>query len=98
MTWYRPARPFEATRLLLDVGATRADLYVTHMLSSIEDTTALCAAGISRIVSTDSVHHPTNAVRLAQLHPVAAGMRHRCIARGNVLNSPIAPSVPIAQS
>ena len=57
----------KATRLLLDAGATRADLYVTHMLSSIEDTTALYAAGIARIVSTDSVRHPTNVVQLAPL-------------------------------
>ena len=57
----------QAIRLLLDARATRTDLYVTHMLSSIEDTTALCATGIARIVSTDSVRHPTNVVRLAPL-------------------------------
>ena len=57
----------KACHLLLDAGATRADLYVTHMLSSVEDTTALYAAGITRIVSTDSVLHPTNRVRLAPL-------------------------------
>jgi ribose-phosphate pyrophosphokinase len=57
----------KATRLPLDAGATRADLYVTHMLSSEEDTMALRGAGISRIVSTDSVCHPTNVVRLAPL-------------------------------
>lgn len=57
----------KATRLLLDAGATRADLYVTHMLSSIEDTAALYDAGTTRIVSTDSVRHPTNVVQLAPL-------------------------------
>ncbi|WP_442579251.1 ribose-phosphate diphosphokinase [Mesorhizobium sp. ASY16-5R] len=57
----------KATRLLLDAGAVRADLYVTHMLSSDEDTAALRASGIVRIVSTDSVPHPTNVVRLASL-------------------------------
>lgn len=57
----------KACRLLLDAGAARADLYVTHMLSSVEDTAALCAAGIAWIVSTDSVRHPTNVVRLAPL-------------------------------
>ena len=56
-----------ACRLLLDAGATRADLYVTHMLSSVDDTRALYAAGIARIVSTDSVRHPTNVVQLAPL-------------------------------
>jgi len=63
----------KATRLLLNAGATHAVLYVTHMLSSIEDTTALRAAGIARIVSTDSVRHPTNVVRLAPL--LASAMR-----------------------
>jgi ribose-phosphate pyrophosphokinase len=57
----------KACRLLLDAGAARADLYVTHMLSSKEDTMALHAAGIARIVSTDSVRHPTNVVQLAPL-------------------------------
>jgi ribose-phosphate pyrophosphokinase len=57
----------KACRLLLDAGAARTDLYVTHMLSSVEDTTAVYAAGIARIVSTDSVRHPTNVVQLAPL-------------------------------
>ncbi len=57
----------KAARLLLEAGAARAELYVTHMLATDEDTTALRDAGIARIVSTDSVFHPTNAVRLAPL-------------------------------
>ena len=57
----------KATQLLFDAGATRVDLYVTHMLSSPEDTTGLYAAGIGRIVSTDSVRHPTNVVELASI-------------------------------
>lgn len=56
-----------ATRQLLGAGARRVELYVTHMLSSTEDTAALIAAGVARIVSTDGVRHPTNAVRLAPL-------------------------------
>lgn len=56
-----------ATRDLLDAGADRVELFATHMLSSETDTAALYAAGVSRIVSTDSVRHATNEIHLAPL-------------------------------
>lgn len=56
-----------AASRLLDAGADRVDLFATHMLSSETDTSALYAAGVSRIVSTDSVRHITNGIHLAPL-------------------------------
>lgn len=56
-----------ATSLLLGAGADQVELFATHMLSSGTDTAALYAAGVSRIVSTDSVRHATNEIHLAQL-------------------------------
>lgn len=56
-----------ATSHLLDAGAKRVELFATHMLSSAKDTEALYAAGVSRIVSTDSVPHATNGIHLAPL-------------------------------
>lgn len=56
-----------ATSLLLGAGADRVELFVTHMLSSETDTAALYAAGVSRIVSTDSLRHATNEIPLAPL-------------------------------
>ena len=56
-----------ATRHLLDAGADRVELFATHMLSSGTDTAALHTAGVSRIVSTDSVRHATNKIHLAPL-------------------------------
>lgn len=56
-----------ATRHLLDAGADRVELFATHMLSSETDTAALYTAGVSRIVSTDSVRHATNKIHLAPL-------------------------------
>jgi ribose-phosphate pyrophosphokinase len=56
-----------ATRHLLDAGADRVELFATHMLSSETDTAALYTAGVSRIVSTDSVRHATNKIHLASL-------------------------------
>ena len=54
-------------RQLLEPGADRIELCVTHLLASAEDTARMYAAGVSRIVSTDSVEHSTNAVLLAPL-------------------------------
>jgi ribose-phosphate pyrophosphokinase len=56
-----------ATCHLLGAGADRVELFATHMLSSGTDTAALYAAGVSRIVSTDSVRHVTNEIHLAPL-------------------------------
>lgn len=63
-----------ATRQLLDAGADRVELFATHMLSSEADTAALYAAGVSRIVSTDSVPHATNVIHLAPLLADALNM------------------------
>lgn len=57
----------KVAHLLLDAGASSISLYATHMLSSTKDTRALNDAGIFRVVSTDSVKHPTNLIPLAPL-------------------------------
>jgi ribose-phosphate pyrophosphokinase len=55
----------EATRHLLGAGAARVDIAVAHALFAPGAERALRDAGASRIVSTDSVAHPTNAAPLA---------------------------------
>jgi ribose-phosphate pyrophosphokinase len=48
-------------------GAARVELAVAHALFSPRTAWRLRWAGVSRIISTDSVAHPTNAVSLAPL-------------------------------
>jgi ribose-phosphate pyrophosphokinase len=48
-------------------GAAQIDLAVTHALFGVQVERRLRAAGVGRIVSTDSVSHPSNAAPLAPL-------------------------------
>lgn len=55
------------TRLLLQAGAQRVDALVTHALFVGDAIEVLRSAGIQRILSSDSIPHPSNAVALAPL-------------------------------
>ena len=57
----------EAARTLTKAGAARVDVAATHALFSEDASRALRAAGVRSIWTTDSVRHPTNAIRLAPL-------------------------------
>lgn len=57
----------EAARTLTKAGAARVDVAATHALFSEDAGRALQAAGVGSIWTTDSVRHPTNAIRLAGL-------------------------------
>ena len=57
----------EAARALRKAGTSRVDVAATHALFSQEACRALQAAGVRRIWTTDSVRHPTNAIRLGGL-------------------------------
>lgn len=57
----------QAARLLRAAGAVTVDVYATHVLSTEADLAAMRAAGVGRVVSTDSVAHASNAVPLADL-------------------------------
>lgn len=65
----------EATRVLLAAGAARVDIAATHALFADGAELVLRAAGAGAIWTTDSVPHPTNAVRLAPL--LATAFRRR---------------------
>ena len=56
-----------AAASLYAAGAAGVDVAVVHPLFSAEIQSRLRAAGIGRILSTDSIPHPTNAARLAPL-------------------------------
>jgi ribose-phosphate pyrophosphokinase len=56
-----------AVRMLAKAGAVRVDVAATHALFSEDAAGALRAAGVGSIWTTDTVRHPTNAVRLAGL-------------------------------
>lgn len=56
-----------AARKLRDLGAASIDVAVVHALFDAACETRLRAAGVRRIVSTDSCPHPTNAAPLAAL-------------------------------
>jgi ribose-phosphate pyrophosphokinase len=56
-----------AAALLRAAGAHSVDIHATHVLSTEGDLAAMHAAGIGRIVSTDSVAHASNAIPLAGL-------------------------------
>ena len=52
---------------LIEAGALRVEVVVVHALCGAEDLAEIRAAGVSRLRSTDSVVHSTNAVSLAPL-------------------------------
>lgn len=56
-----------ATRQLLDAGATAVDVLVTHALFAGDAEETLRGAGVSRIVSTGSITHHSNALDLTPL-------------------------------
>ena len=56
-----------ATEQLKRAGAASVEVGVVHALYGPDDAEKLKAAGVERVVSTDSVAHPTNAAPLAGL-------------------------------
>jgi ribose-phosphate pyrophosphokinase len=56
-----------AARRLAESGARRIEAVAVHALFDTDDAKAMAGAGVSRIRSTDSVAHPTNAIALAPL-------------------------------
>lgn len=56
-----------AARLVLDAGAASVEVAVTHALFVGDALAGLRAAGVSGIWSTDTVPHPTNAIRVVPL-------------------------------
>jgi ribose-phosphate pyrophosphokinase len=62
-----------ATGLLREAGAASIDVGVVHALFSAKTEARLRAAGVRRIVSTNSVRHPTNSAHLAEV--LAAALR-----------------------
>ncbi|MGE0813972.1 MAG: ribose-phosphate diphosphokinase [Vicinamibacterales bacterium] len=57
----------DAARKLVAAGAARVDVAATHALFADDAAEALSAAGVGTVWTTDTVPHPTNAVRLAPL-------------------------------
>jgi ribose-phosphate pyrophosphokinase len=57
----------KAVQTLRRAGAASIDIAVVHALTTPEVTYALMRAGVRRFVSTDSIHHSTNAAVLAPL-------------------------------
>lgn len=57
----------ETAQLLIQRGATRVDVLVTHALFSEDALTTLRAAGIQQIWSSDSVNHASNHIALTPL-------------------------------
>jgi ribose-phosphate pyrophosphokinase len=55
----------QAVKLLRRAGAASIDIAVAHALMTPRATDRLTRSGVRRIVSTDSVRHPTNAACLA---------------------------------
>lgn len=64
-----------ATRELLAAGASSVDVIVTHAIFTGRAIDDLRAAGVRHVWSTDSIQHPTNAIRLAPL--LARGLGRR---------------------
>lgn len=56
-----------AARQLLAAGAAAVDVAVTHALFVGDALDSLRATGVRRVWSSDSITHPTNAIRLAPL-------------------------------
>jgi ribose-phosphate pyrophosphokinase len=71
----------EATCKLKEAGAARVDVAITHALFGDETTSGLHEAGVRTIWSTDTVAHPTNAIRVAPLLAAALADRSRLTAR-----------------
>lgn len=65
----------EAARRLGRAGATRVDVAATHALFTDGAAEALRAAGVQAVWTTDSVPHPTNAIRLGPVLAAALGAR-----------------------
>lgn len=63
----------EAARVLRAAGAARIDVVVTHAVFADGAPAVLQAAGVTSVSSTDSIAHPTSAIRLASL--LAAAVR-----------------------
>jgi len=57
----------QCAKALQIAGAASVELVTVHMLASETDIAAIKAAGVSRIRSSDSVTHSTNAINLAPL-------------------------------
>lgn len=62
-------------RMAAEAGASSIEVAVTHALFGPEVSYELRAIGVDRIISTDSVRHPTNAAPLASL--LAEALRAR---------------------
>lgn len=52
---------------LIRAGATDVQVVTVHALCGDEDVATMMRAGVSRLCSTDSIHHPTNTISLAPL-------------------------------
>ena len=65
-----------AARALRRAGVARVEAVVVHALFAPGALARLRAAGITRVVSCDTIPHPTNAIATAAL--VAAALRTRC--------------------
>lgn len=56
-----------AARLLLEAGANSVEAVATHGLASSKDIERIQAAGVRRILTTDTVDNPTAAIRIAEV-------------------------------
>ena len=56
-----------AARLLKSEGAQQIEAVIAHALFDEESYSQMRVAGVTRIQSTDSVRHPTNAIEVAPL-------------------------------
>ena len=57
----------ECARQVLAAGAARVDAAVTHALLDAAAEARLAAAGITELISADTVPHPTNRIAAAGL-------------------------------
>lgn len=57
----------KVARMTREAGAREIDVAVTHAMFGLDVSHELSAAGVNRVVSTDSIRHPTNAAALAPL-------------------------------
>lgn len=67
----------ECAEQLTAAGAASIEAMAVHMLCGSEEEAQLCAAGLFRLRSTDSVPHPSNAIHLAPL--LAAVLREETV-------------------
>lgn len=63
-------------RLLLARGARRVDVAVTHALFVGDALDVLSAAGVSEVISTDAIAHPSNRIALAPMLAQAVRSLH----------------------